>query len=98
VAPPTYEAAVSGRSAMTSSLTVSPGRQHGATDIGYQAELYTNDKHADITTEMKEGSSPIDDTPRQDASSSLFTDSSSEASDSDTDVDQGVSSGLPERR
>ena len=76
---------------MTSSLTVPSGRKHGATDIGHQAELYTNDKHADTTTEIKEGSSPIDNTPRQDTSSSLFTDSSSEASDSDIDVDQGVS-------
>jgi len=76
---------------MTSSLTVPSGRKHGATDIGYHAELYTNDKQADTITEMKEGSSPIDNTPRRDTSSSLFTDSSSEASDSDIDVDQGVS-------
>jgi len=73
---------------MTSSLT---GRQHGATDIGYQAELYTNDKQAGTMTEKKEGSSPIDNTPR-DTSSSLFSDSSSEASDSESDADQGVSS------
>ena len=79
---------------MTSSLTVPSGRKHGATDIGHQAELYTNDKHADTTTEIKEGSSPIDNTPR-DTSSSLFSDSSSEASDFSSDGDQGVKPSFP---
>jgi len=75
---------------MTSSPTVPSGGRHGITNSDYHAGLYKNDKHADTITEMEEGSSPIDDTPR-DTSSSLFTDSSSEASDSDIDVDQGVS-------